>query len=620
MSNTEPSYSILYFFRRILKALPSRKRIQFWVLVVVMVIVALLEVVTLGAIAFYVTTISSPTVALNSNYVNFVRKMLDVNFLSTIHGLILSLSILVVCLVAGKNLLLSCLTYWSARYGAMVEAILGEKIFNGFLRLPYEWHLNKTSADLVLAVEWRRFLGRNFISLCLQILCDGLVIVFMLAALFVVQPMISLLVLVVIGSTAFGIIIKARRMLDSIGKRCRNYEQAINIQVTKAIHGIKDVIIAGKETAFLQDFKKKVYPLASSYGLQQVYVRIPPYTLETIGFLVLTGSICSMLFLMNSSIILVQGTLALLAVTAWRVFPALNRILAGWSGIRSYMPYIYSQIQYLDIIDKNTDIGRTELLQKEEPFQFQRDIRFENVSFSYMNSSSETLQNLNFCIQRGQTVGVIGVSGAGKSTFVDVLIGLLPVAKGHVLIDGTSLDANLCGAWVQSVGYVAQSPYILDGSLAENVAFGCTPAEIDRDRVLEVCIMASMQDFMNDLPQGIDTRIGERGVLLSGGQRQRVAIARALYHNPQVLIFDEATSSLDTKSEAEIQNTIYSLKGNNTLVIIAHRLSTVKECDLLIWLEKGRAKMVGEAKVVLGEYQKFLTGKKMGNNNDKEKV
>jgi len=578
----------------------------------VMLILALLEVITLGAITLYVTTISSPATALNSSYVNFARKILDVNFLSSIRGLIVSLSVLVIWLVAGKNILQSCLTYWTCRYTAVIEAILGEKILNGFLCLPYEWHLNKNSADLVLAVEWRTYFGRHFFTPCLQVLSDGLVVVFMLSALFVVQPIISLLVLVVLGGTAFGISTKTRRMLDAIGKRCRNHEQAINIQVTKAIHGIKDVKVAGKEAAFLQDFIEEVYPLARSYGWQQFHARFPSCALETIGFLVLTGSLCLMLFLMNSSIIQVQGTMALLAITAWRVLPALNRILSGWSGIRSHMPYVYNQIQYLDMINENTVIGRTKLFQKEEQFQFQRDIRFEGVSFSYKNCSSETLQKLNFCIQKGQTVGVIGASGAGKSTFVDILIGLLPVSAGQIIIDGTPLDASLRSAWTRTIGYVAQSPYIFDGSLAENVAFGYKPTEIDRARIWESCIMASMQDFMSDLPQGIDTYIGERGVRLSGGQGQRIAIARALYHKPQALIFDEATSSLDTKSEKKIQNTIYSLKGNHTLVIIAHRLSTVEECDFLIWLEKGKVKSIGETKSVLSEYQKFLKVKQMG--------
>jgi ABC-type multidrug transport system fused ATPase/permease subunit len=212
------------------------------------------------------------------------------------------------------------------------------------------------------------------------------------------------------------------------------------------------------------------------------------------------------------------------------------------------------------------------------------------------------LQNINFEISKGQTLGIIGTSGTGKSTLVDLLIGLLEPTQGEIRIDGQTLNHTRRSAWIEHIGYVPQSPYIYDGTLADNVAFGLTKAEIDLHRVRQCCQMAAM-DFVQDMPQGIETPIGERGVRLSGGQNQRVAIARALYHNPEVLIFDEATSSLDTASEKAIQKTIYSFKGKQTLIIIAHRLSTVENCDEVIWLEKGQIKIKGSPAGVLPYYR-----------------
>ena len=191
---------------------------------------------------------------------------------------------------------------------------------------------------------------------------------------------------------------------------------------------------------------------------------------------------------------------------------------------------------------------------------------------------------------------------------MELITGLFSPSKGRILVDGKVLNSELLPDWLGLIGYVPQSPYIYDGTLAENVAFGSQGAEIDRDRVSECCNMASMQDFMGNMPNGVDSFIGERGVKLSGGQQQRVAIARALYNRPEIMIFDEATSSLDNKSEKAIQNTIYSFKGKQTLIIIAHRLSTVVDCDYLIWMEKGTVKMIGKPDEVLANYQDIPAG------------
>ncbi len=213
------------------------------------------------------------------------------------------------------------------------------------------------------------------------------------------------------------------------------------------------------------------------------------------------------------------------------------------------------------------------------------------------------IKNLNLRINKGKITGIIGTSGAGKSTLVDLITGLLEPSSGRIMVDGKVLTKDNRYLWVQNIGYVSQFPYIYDGTLAENVAFGCKSEDIDKEKVIECCSMAAVDDFLNELPGHIEALIGERGVKLSGGQQQRVAIARALYTDPEILIFDEATSSLDAKNEKAILDTIYFLKGRRTLIIIAHRLSTIKNCDFFIWLEKGRIKMQGDEREVLERYK-----------------
>ena len=236
-------------------------------------------------------------------------------------------------------------------------------------------------------------------------------------------------------------------------------------------------------------------------------------------------------------------------------------------------------------------------------FTFKDRIRFDHVFFAYQGSETPVLHDLCFDIKKGDTVGIIGTSGAGKSTLVDLLIGLLKPNQGTIAIDNKPLTPAWLPQWLAVTGYVSQSPYIYDATLAENVAFGMDPKDIDREQVKKCCTMASMDDFVHDLYHGIDSFIGERGVRLSGGQQQRVAIARALYNNPEVIIFDEATSSLDSRSEKSIQNTIYSYKGHQTLAVIAHHLTTVEDCDTLIWLEKRRIKMTGPPDQVLPAFK-----------------
>ena len=603
MPNDKVPLSLFKIFKTIVKQLPTRRRVQFGVFFAITLVVALLETVALGAIAFFASAVSAPEAVLNSKYIVTIREIFKIDFLNTTAGLIITLSVIVVLLVTIKNSFQALVTYWVSYFSALLEVFWGEKLLNGFLHLPYKWHLTRNTADLVLAVQWRLYLGRNFITPCLQILNDTLIVSFMLIALLIVQPLISLLVIVVLGGTGFLIFTYVRHKLDKVATLCTIYDQSINKQVTKAIHGIKDVKISAQESAFLNNFKQEAYPYAKIFGLQQFLSRTPALALEATGFMMLTVSICLMLFWLEASPVVVTGTIALLAVTAWRVLPAITRILASITMIRNALPYIKTELDYLEIIDRHAADYSPGTPEKQEQVSFEKNITFTEVCFGYQNKAVEVIKNANFTIKKGQTVGIIGPSGAGKSTLVDILIGLLPPTGGQVLIDGKNLNTGLRAAWIQKVGYVPQSPYIYDGTLAENVAFGYQDDKIDRNRVLAVCNMAAMQDFMGDLPNGIDTEIGERGVRLSGGQRQRVAVARALYLNPQVMIFDEATSSLDTKSEKAIQDTIYSLKGKQTLIIIAHRLSTVKECDFLIWIEKGSIKMIGSPQAVLAEYE-----------------
>jgi ABC-type multidrug transport system fused ATPase/permease subunit len=438
-------------------------------------------------------------------------------------------------------------------------------------------------------------------------LSAAIVVLAMLTVLMIVEPTVSIAVIFVVGLVAYLILRNVREVLDRIAKRCEVLGKSINRYVTRALHGVKDVKVYGKEDFFVSDYNKEAYRLAHLEALKQLITRAPTWFLEVTGFGLLTLAICLLLLMTDASSAKITGTLALFVVTAWRVLPAMNRILGGLTQLRALLPYVYNGFRYLHEIDEQPN-DKIENRIPEKKLTFKQHLRLERVSFRYQTDQNEILKNVSFSVQKGQTIGIIGHSGAGKSTLVDVIIGLLPPTKGNVFIDSTVLTAANRQYWTYNIGYVSQTPYIYDGTIAENIAFGMKNEKIDRKRVLECCDLAAMDDFLKNTPNGIDTRIGERGVKLSGGQRQRVAIARALYNQPDVLIFDEATSSLDTETEKAIQKTIYSLKGKKTLIIIAHRLSTVEDCDTIAWLENGFIKHIGEPEEVLSRYEKRKYG------------
>jgi ABC-type multidrug transport system fused ATPase/permease subunit len=595
------NYSYIQAFKWIYSRLLKKRKIQFWILFVGMSSAALLETVAVGSVAFFASVITDPQVMFNSKYVAFVQTNTRLEIFQTVKGLILASGFVMLGLILFKNIMKAVVAYGITRFGVLIEAYFGQVLLDGILRLPYKWHLMRNSADLVTTIMWRTFLGREFFRPCLLIMNNILMVAIMLTALFFIHPGVSMSVMAVLGTTSVFIYKVIKKQVDKTATIARDYQLSINQVTTMAIHGIKDVKISATENQFSSRFYKKAFPLARITGMQELYAESPVLILETIGFAMICAAIFFMLLLSNSSTAYVTGTMVVLAVTGWKALPAINKILNSITKMRKSLPFIANEIMYFEEIEANEP--QASLKNIKSPV-FEKNIRFNQVCFSYQDSDRHVIHNMSFEINKGDTVGIIGKSGAGKSTLVDLLIGLLQPVQGQISIDDKPLSRDLLAAWLHITGYVPQSPYIYDGTIAQNVAFGVDETDIDRQWVKQCCTMASMDDFMNDLPDGIDAFIGERGIRLSGGQQQRVAIARALYTRPEVMIFDEATSSLDTKSEKAIQETIYSFRGKQTLIIIAHRLSTVKACDYLIWIDNGTIRQQGESDKVLSAYER----------------
>jgi ABC-type bacteriocin/lantibiotic exporter with double-glycine peptidase domain len=510
------------------------------------------------------------------------------------------LSAIVIFAVGLKNTLNCGLQYVITRYAAKVSGSFGAKLLQGIVLMPYEWHLKQNSADLVTTFAWRDQIGNGIIRAGLQLGTDFLFVSLLLVTLLLVNPMISIVVICFIGGAACFIFQRIRPGLDRRSQKIKDIAISANKQATQIIHGIKDIKLISS-SHYISNLARELHSTALDQAHQILLTRLPYDLLEFVGFFILCGAIVLMNLVIRSSSATITGTVTLLAVAAWRVLPAINRILMSLSTIRTSLPTASRILEHL-ILFENQAEQKEDGLKPSAIIEFRSSIAVSNLSFTYNGGAKRALSGVSFTVEKGETIGIIGPSGAGKSTLVDILIGLLKPSEGEIVVDGVALTGAKISVWMRQIGYVPQTPYIRDDSLSSNVAFGEGPDDVNRELVLECCRMANVDVFLDQLPEGIDTRIGERGVRLSGGQRQRVAIARALYRKSNLIVFDEATSALDTKSEREIQKTMENLRGRTTMIVIAHRLSTVKNCDRILWLEKGRVKMFDKTRNVIQDY------------------
>ena len=491
-----------------------------------------------------------------------------------------------------KNLAIGFMTYWQCLVAQEVAWDISLKIFNNYIAAPYIWHTQNNPGELFNYLNWR-IQSSTFFTGLLQSLSQAGIMLFLLVGAFTLAPAVSVLLYGVSACVALLIYKMAQRRARDAGARTGELSEISSRVAHAALHGIREVKIYNQKLAFIQSYQSLARPTALAAAKQGVFPPLPQWWLESTGMLLLLCGVLLMV-VMGDSVASITGTLTLMAAVSWRLLPALNKTVGGVLMMKAHItPVSILLRKCLSIPDLQ---GETSTL----PFHHSLDL--QHIDFTYPDSCKPSLRDINITIPKRSMVGFVGLSGAGKSTLVSILTGLVVPTSGKILVDGKEVHAS---PGFLKIGYVPQNPYILDATLAENVAFADWGKGPDQKRVLECCKLAAM-DFLEDLPQGIHTVMGDRGVRLSGGQVQRVAIARALYDTPDLLLFDEATSALDGATEAAIQSTILSLRDNMTIVIVAHRLSTVEACSHLYWLQDGQVVKQGNAAQVLPEYQNFL--------------
>ena len=495
--------------------------------------------------------------------------------------LILQVMLGLVAIYFVKNLFLAYLAWRQTRFAFGVQAQLSQRLFTVYLRQPYTFHLQRNSAQLIRNVTGEVGMFTDAIVNSLNIVTELLVLLGISALLLAVEPLGTLIAVVALGGAAWGFHRGMRGRIVRWGES-RQLHDGLRLQhLQQGLGGAKDVKLLGRESTFLDQYRVHNTQSARVGQFQATLQMLPRLWLELLAVVGLATLVLAMLAQGRDTATIVP-TLALFAAAAFRLMPSVNRVLAAAQVLRYYLPVINTLHHELKLAAPEQTAGR-----RQSASGFQTDIHLAGVRYAYPSAAASALDDLTLRIRKGESIGLVGPSGSGKSTLVDVILGLLTPQVGQVLVDGEDIQENL-RAWQDQIGYVPQSIYLTDDTLRRNVAFGLPGAAIDDAAVRHAVRAAQLEEFVSSLPNGLETLVGERGIRLSGGQRQRIGIARALYHDPAVLVLDEATSALDTATERGVMQAVTALRGGKTILIVAHRLSTVGSCDRLYRLEHGR--------------------------------
>lgn len=483
------------------------------------------------------------------------------------------------------------------RFAASCQERLGRDLMKALLQAPYIWHLERS--PLVLGsffqnhiVLWSRDVVRRIATMVGQLA----MIVLPAATLIGWSPINGILIMITAVLSLTFLLGFVRRHTTSLLRQKKQAEQQLYVFLTEALQGIKDLKLSSRENDFLNTFMRSYHIYSQNFSAANNWTLLPTQLVLIIGQLGILG-VGVVMFLNGIDGGSLASTMAIVVLVASRVFPAMNRMGTAINGLNNVIGWIETLDETLVSLPP---MQERSTISKETPRRLQwHEIVIQEASFTYPNAGAPALYSSSLSLCRGGSYAFAGSSGAGKSTLVDLILGLLEPTTGSVKVDGKKIDGIIKTAWQAGIGYVPQLPMISSATLRENIAFGIPREKIDDERVGQCLALAHLMDVLGELPGGLDTYLGDRGVRLSGGQRQRVAIARALYNDPEVLVLDEATSALDTLSEHAIRDALMDLHGKITIISVAHRFSTIRSCDSIFLMEKGRVVAEGTFDMLL---------------------
>jgi ATP-binding cassette, subfamily B, bacterial PglK len=565
--------------KRIWAFLSPRRRRQIMVLLVFMVIGTFLDMASLAAVLPFLQVLMDPGIVMKRPHLAGLVSLFGVDEPSQLVGP-LTLAFVSVVLVAAVGRL--GLMWISSRLSAVIGSELSTEVYRRTLYQPFSVHVARNSSELIASITQKIHQTITVLQNTLLAISAGVMTIGIVTALVLVDPVVASLAALVFGSAYLLVARFSRRRLV----RNSNLIKDLGIRLVKVLQeglgGIRDVLLDGSQPEHTAAYRKVDRPMRRATTLNGFITQSPKLVLEALGVISI-AALAYGLVVQGKDLADYLPVLAVLALGAQRLLPAFQHMFAGYAGLAGHHASIAEILRLLE-----QPLPAYALEPAPAPLQFKQEIRLDHVSFRYSEATDWVLRDVNLQIDKGARIGFVGKTGGGKSTALDLLMGLLQPDQGQVVVDGAPISGTHGRAWQRAIAHVPQAIYLSDATIAENIAFGVAPANIELERVKNAARIARIADHIETLPQGYETTVGERGVRLSGGQRQRIGIARALYKQASVLVFDEATSALDNTTEQELMDAIEGLSRDLTILMIAHRITTIRRCDRIIVLDQGQ--------------------------------
>lgn len=605
---------MLYSIRQMLALFSPAERLRLVGVLVAMLGMGILQMAGVGVILPFVSLLSSP----GEIHDNAVLEWLYTGMsFSTPNGFLIFIGGVLLAILVFSNAV-TALTIWlMTSFAWGVQKRISTRLLEGYLHQPYETFLNRNSADTGknILIESQQF-ANGVLMPALKSLAFGITAAMIVGFLFWLQPLLALAVTLIFGCAYLLVYLTIRRVLLRIGRERMTANTQRFQAVGEAFGSVKEVKVMGREAHFLQRYEPAASLFANAMATSQVLGQVPRYAIEGLAFGIVMAA---MLWVLASGQCL-QSALPLASafvVAGYRLLPALQNIYQGFaqwrfnqSVVDTLQRDLAAYVPPLSVRESNgyseTTIVRHSASKVTAKLDFGHAIELQGVTYRYPMASAPSLDDISLTISRNSFVALTGATGAGKTTLADIILGLLDPGTGAICIDGVPLNADNRGQWQANLGYVPQEIYLTDSTIASNIAYGLAAEDVDHGAVERAARIANIHDFIVEkLPEGYETVVGERGVRLSGGQRQRVGIARALYHDPSVIVLDEATSALDNDTERRIVNELDAMRGGRTLIVIAHRLSTVQKCHEVFMLHDGKIAARGSYDELIHESAEF---------------
>lgn len=595
--------SYAHYSRRIYALLPENLRKDFWWIAAFSVVRALAESFTIFVISMFTRSVASPSSLRAGRVYQYVvepllpSRMLD--SLSNDRNLIIAMCSMVVVFIIGKNAVIWMTTAIMSNFSERVGIFFTRRIYASFFAKDYLWHISPLSKDMISRMEKRGFLVAlfaSYIQIGSSIICGGVMFGILLGMDFWLTSMI----LVIFSIACCLIYITLRKQLEAHGKKIGEIEGRLNWTLRTTSKGMREILIYRKQDVFLEHIIAYIREAMPHKAFLSTSGSIPAWLLEILGFVVILGAMTFLVY-NGRPMPMIVSAMSMLLLTAWRVLPIVGRIMRAAVKIRGIQD---RAIACLELMESLAREERKERSQSTGTLPCPQLLELRSVRFRYPRAKSDALGGISLAIRQGEQIGLIGKSGMGKSTLGMLFAGLLLPTSGEILADGVEITGENCESYRTHIGYVPQSPLILAGTIADNIALADWGKPNDMDKISSACNMAAI-DFLKS-GKMLRTIIGNGSDGLSGGEIQRISIARALYTQPKIIVFDEATSSLDHANENRINDAVASFRGKIVSIVIAHRLSSVKHCDRIVWLDRGKIKMEGTPEEILPKYEKSL--------------